>query len=33
MVNGKTAAPKFPVKGKGQLDWAKGSFKLNAEFK
>lgn len=25
--------PKYPIKGKGQLDWAKGSFKLNAEFK
>ena len=29
----KATPPQYPIKGKGQLDWAKGSFKLNAEFK
>lgn len=31
--NAQAITPKYPIKGRGQLDWAKGSFKLNAEFK
>ena len=32
-VNGASTTPTFPIKSRGQLDWAKGSFKINADFK
>ncbi|MEZ5537020.1 MAG: hypothetical protein R3F02_15535 [Thiolinea sp.] len=32
-VNGQNADMVYPVKGSGQIDWEKGSFKMKAEFK
>lgn len=32
-INSNNNSPTYPLKGRGQLDWAKGSFKINAEFK